>query len=626
MHRRLLYLAILSLCASRGASAQITWIVNGTASEEHLGIALNHWAVDQNLDLIADVVAAGSDNSSVVNSTGLFRVCTTTSSGNCALPLNYLARGLDSQSGALVSGPFQFAGNGIAAVTDPFSALGFDVVAGNTCFGFIATDGNPAPPGTPGIFGASFGHAMTAADLNQDGFDDLIVSDPLNATVFGLDLTTSPPSQLFALTGPVPGNLFGFSLSHCAGTRFYVGDPSPTAGLPGFAHEVVFDPMTGIASIVLSVSWNDARFGVSVADLGDFDGDTIPDFAVGEASIVPGFAPITPKVPFPPTPASAPGHVHVFRINGQIHSILSSPLSVNEPSFGWSICGGDDFDGNHDGLPDLVAGQPSLNLVDSPLGPDLTGIAWNFDLTSGESNGAYTSAVPAAGFGWQVECLCAEETEEERPTERESSGMGAAALGFLPTILAIGAPLADNAGLCRSGQVYGYAGSVQLPINQCCGAVSISKCWSLPPFSLPCAVPTLTISPNTVSGPSTNVSFSLASNPACFPAGLSSPLTFLLAGSLTPFSPTNEFCVSHGGCCVRLPFVADVLTANLFLANPVLFFGSISPVTGSGCYPPSCAPLPISPFLPPGSTIFFGAAIHDGTKWLVGSSGATLQF
>jgi hypothetical protein len=153
------------------------------------------------------------------------------------------------------------------------------------------------------VAGSSFGSVVDAAgDLNNDGIDDLIVSAPF---------AQSPKGETYIYYGTAQDPSLTF-----------VSPSATIVGVGGFA-------------------------GVSLSSIGDFNGDGIPDFAIGEP-----FGGIAAVYVFL-------GRGGTLAISGT-HSVLEADLIIhNDPAnvgsnFGISIAGGGDVDG--DGRDDLVIG------------------------------------------------------------------------------------------------------------------------------------------------------------------------------------------------------------------------------------------------------------------------------
>ncbi|XP_012587746.1 PREDICTED: integrin alpha-7 [Condylura cristata] len=144
---------------------------------------------------------------------------------------------------------------------------------------------------------SGFGYSLAVADLNSDGWTDLVVGAP----------------YFFERQEELGGAVYVYMNQ---GGRWAGVSPLRLCGSP------------------------DSMFGVSLAVLGDLNQDGFPDIAVG--------------APFD-------GHGKVFIYHGSSLGVLATPSQVLEGeavglrTFGYSLSGGLDVDGNH--YPDLLVGS-----------------------------------------------------------------------------------------------------------------------------------------------------------------------------------------------------------------------------------------------------------------------------
>ena len=176
--------------------------------------------------------------------------------------------------------------------------------------------------------GERFGHAvLIIPDVDGDGYDDVLVSAPLRAV--GVFFPASEAGAVHLYSGHT-GTLIR---THFGGT---------TSG----------------------------HFGWSVASVGDLDGDSIEDYAVGE----PGH-----DVAHGPQALTDAGRVHVF---SGASGVSLPQLATTGPSsgaqYGWSIANAGDLD--RDGVDDILVGAPGYDIGVAPfLIPD----AGRFEVRSG---------------------------------------------------------------------------------------------------------------------------------------------------------------------------------------------------------------------------------------------------
>ncbi len=249
---------------------------------------------------------------------------------------------------------------------------------------------NPSGPvgrSTDVIMGENIGDAFGASlrgggDLNNDGYPDLIVGapgrDPMrNGQVYLFfggpvlmgQIPASASEAPVRLIGELPGDAFGESLDFANDVNgdgwndVLVGAPKWRRmmnatievlgrayvffGGPGPAEQYAFN-----AGHIVEGSLSMGGFGRQVTTLGDWDQDGFADFAVSE-----------------------PQYAQVFIYHGgRTEQFQTSVASfTGGPSFGTSLLGGHDFDGDH--LPDLVIGAPeweTSGLVEMWQGPAST--------------------------------------------------------------------------------------------------------------------------------------------------------------------------------------------------------------------------------------------------------------
>jgi hypothetical protein len=221
-----------------------------------------------------------------------------------------------------------------------------------------------------------FGHSMIAvADRDGDGARDLLIQDT-ETSLFG-----GPDYQVRLLSGttlePIGlpyevGSSLGVSLADLGDhdgdgqQAWLVGAPGDAPGFldplvqAGSVRVLEGDPATGyVATDYLAGTEEYQHFGAAVAALGDVNGDGTGDFAVG----APGEG-FTDK-----------GRVTVY--SGSTLQPLWSATGTDQSSFGAALAGLGDFNG--DGIPDLAIGAP---------GDDGVGLDGGYVAIRGGSNGS----------------------------------------------------------------------------------------------------------------------------------------------------------------------------------------------------------------------------------------------
>lgn len=205
--------------------------------------------------------------------------------------------------------------------------------------------------------GDHFGHVVAnAGDMNNDGFADIVIgapsASPGGRTEAGIAYVYSGATGnlLFAFYGSDAGDRLGWSASTAGDVNgdgradLLLGAPSTNVGgsvflRSGFMGVLLFrfDAETAYPRTM--------AFGYSVAGGKDFDGDAIPDIAVGY-------------------PNYGDGLVRIFSgASGQLVQEVSS--SWYSADFGSALASTGDMDG--DGLEDFVVGAPGFGSMGSGI-------------------------------------------------------------------------------------------------------------------------------------------------------------------------------------------------------------------------------------------------------------------
>jgi len=199
-----------------------------------------------------------------------------------------------------------------------------------------------------------------AGDVDGDGFADLILgvpgsSPPGNPSVGSVFLYSGATGNLIRrLNGPAKSDSFGISV---AGTEDVDGDGVPdlivgapalkVKGLASAGAVFLYSGATGNLILRIDGTMDNGALGSSVAGLGDFDGDGIPDLAAG--------APHS-------SPDGIPGAGSAFVFSGATGSqLFRFDGRESSDGFGFAVsCAGDV---NADGRADMILGAPFAHPV-----------------------------------------------------------------------------------------------------------------------------------------------------------------------------------------------------------------------------------------------------------------------
>ncbi len=217
---------------------------------------------------------------------------------------------------------------------------------------------------------SGFGKAVSGVgDTDGDGVRDLLVGapatgvnlPPLSANVGQATLYSGATGlPLLTLSGTAAGERFGSSVAGVGDQNldgyadFLVGSPGP--GIPPIQPGAasILSGFDGSVLLVLSGVSPGGFFGYAVSEVGDLDGDAVPDVIVG--------APLAD-----PSGLGNAGEARVFSAaSGALLYIV--PGAGAGDFLGWSVAG--PLDSTGDGLADFLVGAPqSSDLTGVPVGP-----------------------------------------------------------------------------------------------------------------------------------------------------------------------------------------------------------------------------------------------------------------
>ena len=324
--------------AISGADGSVLITKIGDATADRFGSAV---AVTDDLDGDGhpDFVVGAPDAASGGSEMGMVRAV----SGRTGVTL-YTVYGAtnDDHLGSAVVGRLDWDGDGVG----DFAGGAPDGDWGVATPGYVrivsgATGAGLVTLSSGGLGDDHYGAALATGDVTGDGVQDLVIGAPGDAWNAGLvEVYDGATHALVWSQAGVTGLEFGAAVGvgDITGDGFgdvFVGAPEDDLGPLPVGSVRVYDSPTGIERHVWYGDAIFGRFGASLALIGDVDGDSLTDLAVG---------------------APAPGRVRVFSTGTQAELFRLEESQTS--GFGASVARAGDFDGN--GTRDLVVGAPKM--------------------------------------------------------------------------------------------------------------------------------------------------------------------------------------------------------------------------------------------------------------------------
>jgi YD repeat-containing protein len=206
-----------------------------------------------------------------------------------------------------------------------------------------------------GMPNAALGGSVSAAgDVNNDGYDDLIVGAFLAGADHGQAYVFSGQdgSLLYTFTGEADGDEFGWSVSEAGDVNndgyddVIVGAPQNDAGGGNAGRVYVYSGQNGaLLHTFTGQTTGSERLGWSVSGAGDVNNDGFDDVIVGA----------------PQNDAGANNAGRAYLYSGQNGAVLHTFTGqASGEQLGWSVSGAGDV--NNDGFADLIVGTNDVNV------------------------------------------------------------------------------------------------------------------------------------------------------------------------------------------------------------------------------------------------------------------------
>ncbi len=559
---RLLSIASVASLLAAGAASQgyPQWEVTGPFSDWQLGAAISATG-DLDGDGLGDLlVGSGGNTGGLAGPPGGARLL---SGGTGLVIFAFANTQFGSGFGRAVSGVGDTDGDGVRdlLVGAPFTAIGFVGLVGQATV-FSGATGLPLLTLSGTVAGGRFGSSVAGVgDQNLDGYADVLVGSPVEPAPSGVSgtariLSGLDGSVLLFLTGPSPGSLFGHSVSEVgdldgdAVPDVIVGAPlADPAGLANAGEARLFSAASGALLYVVVGPGAGDLLGWSVGGPLDTNGDGVADFLVGapqSATFLGG------------GPVAGPGYARLH--SGATGTVLQTVTGVAiGDRVGFSVAWTGDVDG--DGLSDFAVGAPD---ADSSTSVD-SGRATVYSGTTGAPLLSFEGNAPYSNAGWAL------------------TGVGDAN-GDGIFDLAVGAPVADAPSGTDAGRVT-LLSAVGIPTGSGSFGAGCAGSGGFTPAAA------------TFGGPPTpgNGTFGLSVS-----RGMGGTLAFLFAS--TALDPVG---ISIGGCGVQL-------AGSIFFLPPASLLPGPPGVPGAG-FRLRNLPVPPSPALV-GVVVPFQWAIVDGAS------------